>query len=297
MEGGDGSLYGTTTDGGDHDVGTIYKIDAHGNYTIVHSFNGSLSPDLDGSRPGGALVLGDDGALHGTTSANGPTSPSPASGTVFRFTPGVSGVTTLHAFHNTDGAGPNSTLVKGPGGYLYGTTSGGGDHSAGTAFRIREDGSGFESLHSFDFGSGEGTPVGLAAGDDGNLYGTTGNGGTSFLGTVFRLRPNGSVETLLSFSSLNGGGYGPRAPLVQASDHDFYGTTYSGGAPSMNCGGGCGTVFKIAGKDILVPEPDAPLASGAAGLGLLVAAVRRRLLVTRRLAGGGGHPTAYLLRS
>jgi uncharacterized repeat protein (TIGR03803 family) len=276
VEGGDGNLYGTTSDGGDHDGGTIYRIDAGGSYTIVHSFSGSGGP-ADGATPRAALVLGDDGALYGTTTAQGPTQPSPSSGTVFRFTPGVSGVATIHAFHGSDGSSPNSTLVKALDGYLYGTTSTGGEHNAGTVFRISESGD-FQSLHSFDYASGDGTsPVGLAAGGDGNLYGTTSTGGASFLGTIFRLRPSGSFRTVYSFSSLNGGGYSPRAPLIQADDGDFYGTTFSGGETSTNCGAGCGTVFKIAGGDILVvPEPGASSGGVAAELGLgLGVAVRR----------------------
>ena len=270
VPGGDGNLYGTTTDGGTTNVGTLYRIDAVGNYTLVHSFSGGLGPK-DGASPHGALVLGDDGALYGTTSAIGPTQPAPAAGTVFRFTPGVSGVTTIHAFIGSDdGSGPNSTLVKALDGYLYGTTSAGGVRNAGTVFRISESGD-FESLHSFDASSGDGTsPVGLAAGSDGNLYGTTTSGGANYLGTVFRIRPNGSFETLFSFSSQNAGGYAARAPLIQAGDGDFYGTTSLGGA------GGFGTVFKIEGADILVPEPGAPLSGAAAGLGLgIVAGVRR----------------------
>jgi len=273
VEGGDGNLYGTTTDGGASNVGALYRIDAGGSYTIVHSFRGGLAPEQDGATPIGALVLGDDSALYGTTSAGGPTQPSPSSGTVFRYTPGVSGVTTLHAFKGSDGASPNSTLVKARDGYLYGTTSGGGAHNAGTVFRIAENGGDFESLHSFDSLN---SPVGLAAGSDGNLYGTTSTGGANYLGTVYRLRPNGSFETVFSFSSLNAGGYGPRAPLIQAGDGDFYGTTFSGGETSAKCGGGCGTVFKIEGADILVPEPATALGGAAAGSGLgLVAGLRR----------------------
>jgi len=275
-EGGDGNLYGTTTDGGDFNAGTLYRIDTGGGYTLVHSFSGGLEPAEDGTTPEGALLLGDDGALYGTTSQLGQTPPFGAAGTVFRYTPGVAGVVTLHTFHGTDGSGPNSTLVKGPGGYLYGTTSLGGDHSSGTAFRIREDGSGFESLHSFDYAEGS-PPTGLVPASDGNFYGTSSSGGASGLGTVFRLRPSGTVDVLFSFSSLNGGGYSPR-PLIQASDGNFYGTTYSGGAPSARCGGGCGTVFEIAGSDILVPvpEPEVAPASGAAGVVLALASARRR---------------------
>jgi MYXO-CTERM domain-containing protein len=283
VEGGDGNLYGTTTDGGASNIGTLYRIDAGGSYAIVHSFRGGLAPEEDGATPLGALVLGDDGALYGTTSALGPTQPSQSSGTVFRYTPGVSGVATIHAFKGSDGSAPNSTLVK-LDGYLYGTTSGGGAHNWGTVFRISESGA-FESLHSFDYASGEGTsPVGLAAGSDGNLYGTTATGGASFLGTVYRLRPSGSFQTVFSFSSGNGAGYGPRAPLVQAGDGDFYGTTFSGGE------GGYGTVFKIEGGD-LIPEPGASSGGVAAALGLgLVAAVRRRRGILTTLPPGRAGP-------
>jgi len=71
----------------------------------------------------------------------------------------------------------------------------------------------------------------------------------------------------------------PFAPLVQASDRN--GTTYSGGG-SDQCAGGCGTVFEIAGSDVLVSEPDASLASGAAGLALAIAAAVRGRRESRR---------------
>lgn len=270
VEGGDGNLYGTTMDGGASNVGTLYKIDAGGGYSIVHSFRGGLAPEQDGAYPLGGLVLGDDGALYGTTSVGGPTQPSSSFGTVFRYTPGTIGVTTLHAFKGSDGEGPNATLVKALDGQLYGTTGSGGAHSAGTAFRIRESGTGFESLHDFSFAESY-SPTGLTAGNDGNLYGTTTSGGANFLGTVFRLRPDGDFQTLASFSFPSDAGHGPKAPLVQADDGDFYGTTSAGG------GGGKGTVFKIAGADILVPEPAAALSSAAAGLALsLVTGARSR---------------------
>ncbi len=276
VDGGDGNLYGTTTDGGASNIGSLYRIDAENQYSLVHSFSGSLGPE-DGATPRGALVLGDDGALYGTTSALGPTQPSLSVGTVFRFTPGSNDVTTIHAFTGTDGSGPNSTLVKALDGYLYGTTSNGGAHSLGTVFRISENGD-FENLHSFDSAAGDGgNPVGLAAGTDGNLYGTTNAGGAHYFGTIFRIRPNGQFTTLHSFSFSGGGGYSPRAPLVQAGDGNFYGTTFSGGETTATCGGNCGTVFEIDGADILVAEPSAPFGGAAAGLGLGVLATTRRL--------------------
>jgi uncharacterized repeat protein (TIGR03803 family) len=81
----------------------------------------------------------------------------------------------------------------------------------------------------------------LIQGADGNLYGTTGAGGTYDQGTVFKVTPAGTLTTLYSFCSKTNctDGSGPQAGLVQAANGDFYGTTYTGGTKNL------GTVFKI----------------------------------------------------
>jgi uncharacterized repeat protein (TIGR03803 family) len=72
-----------------------------------------------------------------------------------------------------------------------------------------------------------------------SVYGTTSAGGASDdctfgCGTAFKITPSGTLTALYDFCS-----------QIQATNQDFYGTTYSGGANSKNCGNGCGTVFKI----------------------------------------------------
>jgi uncharacterized repeat protein (TIGR03803 family) len=173
--------------------------------------------------------------------------------------------TTLHRFHGADGELPYATLVQATSGNLYGTTSGGGANQTcflgcGTVFTITPAGS-LTTIYSFCSQGGSSCTDGDSPSDalvqatDGNLYGTTSNGGANAsdcggygCGTVFKITLGGTLTTLYSFCSQSGctdGAY-PVARLVQATDGDLYGTTSGGGANSSCFGGfGCGTVFKI----------------------------------------------------
>jgi len=105
----------------------------------------------------------------------------------------------------------------------------------------------FNTLHSFD-GTDGSTPYGaLVQGIDGNLYGTTEQGGANGAGTVFKMTTGGTVTTIYNFCSLASctDGANPNAGLVLDTDGNFYGTTF--GDDNLTCGGsGCGTVFKHA---------------------------------------------------
>jgi uncharacterized repeat protein (TIGR03803 family) len=97
-------------------------------------------------------------------------------------------------------------------------------------------------LHSFgSSSSGDGIQpnIRLIFGSDGNLYGTTTNGGASGLGTVFKVTPAGAETVLYSFAEQPGDGNNPEGGLVQGSDGNFYGTTAFGGANDL------GIVFKL----------------------------------------------------
>jgi uncharacterized repeat protein (TIGR03803 family) len=148
----------------------------------------------------------------------------------------------LHSFDGTDGSFPYGALVQGTDGNFYGTTSAGGASGnctgCGTVFEITAAGV-LTTLHNFSFGNDGATPYGgLVQGTDGNFYGTTGQGGANiYYGTVFKITAAGVLTTLYSFNGSDG--WSPHAALVQATDGNFYGTTYEGGT-SIN-----GTVFKI----------------------------------------------------
>jgi uncharacterized repeat protein (TIGR03803 family) len=95
------------------------------------------------------------------------------------------------------------------------------------------------TLHDFTGGADGGEPgAPPIEGIDGNFYGTTGMGGKiGNNGTVFRITPSGSFQTLHSFAAASQG-Y-PNGALVQGCDGFLYGTTFYGGK------NGIGTVFKM----------------------------------------------------
>ena len=138
-----------------------------------------------------------------------------------------------------DGRIPWCTLADGKDGALYGTTTVGGISDSGTVFRINLDGSGFVSLKLFSGPDGAGPFSGLALGASGELFGTTIGGGSSNLGTIFRLaKDGGNFRVLHSFT---GGtdGIKPQAGLIQGSDGALYGMARYVNASNQ------GTIFRI----------------------------------------------------
>jgi uncharacterized repeat protein (TIGR03803 family) len=200
--------------------------------TILASFNGT-----NGANPMGALLQTAGGSFYGTTSAGGANN----LGTVFKIDSGGT-LTTLYSFGSstTDGSTPKGSLVQltGGTGLLYGTTELGGLYGMGTVFSVSQDGV-VTIVYNFGATASDGANpwAALTASHDGTtLYGTTANGGSSGLGTVFSMTPMGQENWVYSFCSSNDG-VQPLAPVIDGGDGYLYGTT-SGGGPG-------GTVFKI----------------------------------------------------
>jgi uncharacterized repeat protein (TIGR03803 family) len=180
-----GNLYGTTEYGGAFNNGTVFKLDAAGNETVLHSFAGGQ----DGYTPAAGLVPDEAGNLYGTTEGGGAFG---VFGTVFKLD-ATGNLTVLHSFGGapTDGEFPLAGLIRDKAGNLYGTTEVGGAFNNGTVFKV--DSTGKETvLHSFAGSPSDGgfPQGGLILDKAGNLYGTTGKGGASNLGTIFKLSPN-----------------------------------------------------------------------------------------------------------
>jgi uncharacterized repeat protein (TIGR03803 family) len=170
-------------------------------------------------------------------------------------------ITNLYSFGiSPDAWGPRNTLTQNTNGIFYSVTPGGGPTGDGAIFAITPKGA-FTNLVYFSRTNGSVPRAGLIQGTDGNLYGTTFDGGMpdingDTLGTVFQVTPSGILTSLFSFSGTNGWGPGgPGGALVEGSDGYFYGTTQFGG-PTYNpitypYNYGYGTIFKISTNGIL----------------------------------------------
>jgi uncharacterized repeat protein (TIGR03803 family) len=224
-----GTLYGTARSGGANNIGTLFRITPSGTLTKLFSFGTD-----GGADPLAGLVEAFNGLLYGATSVFGPN----FDGSIFEITLGGT-LTTVHDFGGVDGAYPAAAPVQAPNGLLYGTTVNGGAYSNnGVIYTLSLSGE-FTTLYNFDYAVGGGSnPHGaLVVGTDGNLYGTTEDGGAYNYGTVFQITPTGVLTTLHSFDYPDGSV--PLDALVQGTDGNFYGTTSSGGTNNY------GTIFQI----------------------------------------------------
>ena len=202
-----GRIYGTTTAGGAHSQGVVYRFESAGG-TWVGSALYNFGQALDGSNPYGGVVFGPDGALYGTTSNGG----AYGYGTVFRLQPPASVChavqcpwleTILYSFAGgTDGANPGyGNLVFDRAGNIYGTTSAGGSSGEGVVFKLSRSGNSWteSAIWSLGDGSGDRPLCGVIFDTAGNLYGGT-------LNSVYKLSPTQSGWTETTLYSGGGGG-------------------------------------------------------------------------------------------
>jgi uncharacterized repeat protein (TIGR03803 family) len=235
-----GNLYGTTVTGGTANKGTIFKVDITGTRSVLHSFS------LGARSPTGGLTMDANGNLYGTTTYGG----AFHDGIVFKLSR-KGRYTVLYSFKGgNDGIYPlYENLILDKAGNLYGTTvSGGGTTTCngpcGTVFKLNIKTRQETVLYRFTGGSDGANPyAGLIRDANGNLYGTTYNGGASQgcsggpCGTVFKLDKAGNETVLYRFQGTDGGF--PQGSLIRDAQGNLYGTTFRGGTY------GDGTVFKL----------------------------------------------------
>jgi len=236
-----GNLYGTTTSGGSYYSGNAFKLTkTASSYTAstLATFTGG-----NGQAPASGLTADANGNLFGSTNGGGTT----GYGTVYELVKGSSGYTTktLANFSETNGGNPFGDLVVDNSGNLFGTTNNAGPGGNGTVFELVKTASGYtlQTLVSFNVTNGANPYGSLLLDNNGDLFGTTYDGGPNDAGTVFKLtKASGyKLSTLGTFTAGNGviaGG------LIQDAVGNLFGTTLG----NVNRGGGAnvGTVFELA---------------------------------------------------
>ena len=219
-----------------------------GKETILHSFGG-----VDGAGATTGLIAGKAGTFYGTTAFGGI-----GAGTVFALTPAGSGYaeSVLYNFKGgSDGSVPEGVVLRDGAFYgvtfVGGTPNGNGGVGWGTVFKLAPGKSGYTEsvLYRFRGGADAWEPNGPIVIDKaGNIYGSSGFGGSQNDGAVFKLTPDGSgyAESVLYSIPGGAGGQLPQAGLTIDKHESIYGTTMYGGNSAGYCAdGGCGTVFKL----------------------------------------------------
>lgn len=275
IQGPDGRFYGTTVNGSSEaaqnaePAGTVFVMDASNAVIILHHFsppNAAVpNPAYEGQSPYAGLILASDGYFYGTTwypqYLHGQ-----SGGTVFRIN-ATGGYEIASRFEGSGGAGPFGGVIQGSDGKFYGTTTRGGSGAggcciSGTVFMLAASLSlapnspladFSHQLIAFPYSAYNSLKSGLIEdkNEPGAFYGTTlygpdpaGGGG---FGTIFKFK----VTSPGGFTMLHGFDYthgsSPIAALIQATDGNFYGTTYFGGTFGQGtCAtNGCGTVFRM----------------------------------------------------
>ena len=284
----DGNFYGTTSQGGLWNTGTIFRITPSGTFTTIHEFGEPTTPDVQSPNPG--LIQGTDGNLWGTSLEGG----VHGEGTVFKVT--LSGtVTVVYSFSLTDvvynGAlsnfnvwGPEAGLVQAADGNFYGSA-----WWSSSIFKITPGGV-LTLLHPIAQIEGYLPNAPLTIGADGNFYGTEPSGGASNTGTIFKMTPAGVLTVLHTFGKSVTDGNSPNyAPLVQTADGNFYGTTKLGGANND------GTIFKITPAGAFTLAYSFGVTDGLSPMGGLTLGKDGNLYGTTSQGGSGFHGTVFKL--
>jgi len=232
-----GTLYGTTTAGGAHHKGAVFKLTPPSfTYTLLYSFKGNTT---DGGNPFAGLAVDANGKLYGATTTGG----TEGFGTVFKMSAPSFKPAVLHSFpllqDGADGKNPHGTPILDSHNNIYGTAVNGGVTQGGAVFKVTATGTATALNAGFGLNANGKHPYSeLLLDGTGAFYGTTFQGGTANHGTVFRFAtPNATAKLLFKFTGANGSG--PDAGVIADAGGILFGSTFNGGAQNQ------GTVFKL----------------------------------------------------
>jgi uncharacterized repeat protein (TIGR03803 family) len=262
----DENLYGTTSNGGTANLGTVFRVTLGGNETVLHSFDPNNGDDpTTQPRSGDGFIQASDGNFYGVNSGND--FGGQYGGYVFEVTPAGAESKIFDEIQLDVGDVPlRGGIIESSDGWLYGNILGNAD-----------------TIFTSPIEAGITTPAPLAnttlplgyqfgpilQAGDGSFYIML-----PFLGNyggIVKIGAGGAATPFYSFGTTPGDGREPQG-LIQGTDGNLYGTTAAGGSPSATCPNGCGTVFKMtpAGAETVLYSFGSNAADGQAPSGALV---------------------------
>jgi len=245
----DDAFYGVAQYGGKNGTGTVFKITAAGDFTVLHAFGAldSAAHNEDGANPLRTVIFGENGNLYGTTRLGGEntcgTAPAVNScGVAWVMHPSGSNFRVLHQFTPSEGHAASLTWSRD--GFLYGCAVWPRPAlGSGILYRMAPSGSQFEVLHRFSAVNSEGYNSDgaecfepLIETERGVFYGSAYYGGSNGNGVVFRFHSSGGthLQIIHTFSATNASGdnwdgANPYARLAPGRDGWLYSTASYGG--------------------------------------------------------------------
>lgn len=241
---GAGSYWGTASEGGINQVGTVFKVNAStGALTSVFELRTNAGAASTGTNPKAGLLHDGSGFLWGTTGQGAQI----GTDTIFKVNQSTGAFSTVVTFMTNvtanKGKAPYGGVVSDGKGFLWGTTRSGGPRSQGTIYKTNEiSGETTTVVELNENGTRGAAPTTELLNDGaGFFWGTTEQGGNNTYGTVFKVNINtGQLTTLADFQ--DGGtvkGSSPKSGLVNDGAGFFWGTTNSGANDFS------GTIYKI----------------------------------------------------
>ncbi|MEM1219571.1 MAG: choice-of-anchor tandem repeat GloVer-containing protein, partial [Bacteroidota bacterium] len=219
-----GQVYGFTSTGSASALGgIIYEYDTNtATFTILTNlgstalFNGIST-----------LIIGSDGNLYGTSSGGGDFN----NGAIYQFDLTTNTLTVLHSLDdgNDEGDDPESPLLEVGSGLFYGVADNGGANNDGVFFSYDLNTDTYTNLVNFQASSNGEFPRGtLLYASNQKIYGTTEEGGSDDVGTIYEFDPvTGILTSLHSFDEDNG--EEPVSGLIEVGTGLLYGVTQRGG--------------------------------------------------------------------
>lgn len=162
-----GKFWGMTTQGGTHNLGTLFSMNADGTgTTVLYSFQSGAS----GNSPLGG-VTSSGGLLYGVTNLGG----ANGDGVIFSYDTLAGIYTDVYDFDNTHGASPTMEPTAGySDGKLYGITPSGGANGGGVIYSFDPGSNTFSKLYDMPASSTSNTALTLF---NHKFYGLTQGGG------------------------------------------------------------------------------------------------------------------------